>query len=366
MTGFCVFFLVAMAGGIILGQRRVWLVIALCCLAFEAHKCLYFKQPTAFKRFVDSVFRPEPSPIPNWHPNNIAVINWIRHNTAPDDAFLARFGTSPMVLAYADRPVVLQSKVENRDVRESIRGYLDAIYGTEQDFCRYCADNHVRYFLYEAKIALDCSGDSDRFVADALKLRRDSAACLLHFCPRQLRHFTVVFQDSFYRVFAVHPEGQAPASRPLAYQPTYDIDLFGRQEGAFFGDSATPEVMARLVSAVDLFKRAQALLGAGRVPEAVSDMQAAVELNPGVMGLQTTLGLALGMVGRTDEALRHLREEVRVYPELVLGHYNLGFVLANAGRYDEAMRQWEQGLRYDPTDPAILAGMAQVRAIRRS
>lgn len=363
MTGLFVFFLIVVAGGMMVSKRPILIAVALLCLLFEFHESIHFRQPTAFKGFMDRFLPPEPSPVPNWHPNNLGVIDWIRHNTEADDGFLARFGTSPMILAYADRPVVLQSKVENRDVRERIRGYLESIYSTEEGFYRYCLENDVGYFLYEAKIALDPSGESDRFMADALKLRRDSAAYLFHFSPEALKHFTPAFQNSFYRVFTVHPEGSAPPGRSLAYQPTYDLSLYGNQAGEFFDDSSTAPVMARLVTAVDLFKRAQLLLGARRAPEAIRDMEAAVECNPGIMGLNTTLGLALSMVGRTDDALQHLREEVRYFPELILGRYNLGFVLANAGQYDEAMREWEEGLKIDPNNAAIRAGMSQVEAI---
>jgi tetratricopeptide (TPR) repeat protein len=363
MTGFVAFFLVVLAAGTLLAKRPAVLLLALLSLSFEAHKSIYYRQPTAFKACVDSLFPPEPPAVPNWHPNNVGVIDWIRHHTRPDEAFLARFGTSPMILAYADRSVVLQSKVENREVREQIRGFLETLYRTEEEFYRYCRENEVRYFLYEAKSALDHSGDSDRYVAEALKLRKDSPAYLFHFRPEKLKHFTLLYQNSFYRIYAVHPEGKRSPSRPLAYQPTYDLRLFGTQEGEFFDDSATPQVMARLAGAVDLFSRAQAFLCAGRVGEALRDMEAAAALNPGVMGLQTTLGLTLSRIGQTEEALPHLRQEVRSFPDFVLGYYNLGYVLANAGRYEEAMQQWQEGLRLDPNHAPILDGLAQVRQI---
>jgi tetratricopeptide (TPR) repeat protein len=321
-----------------------------------------FKEPILYKRFLDAHFeKRELSPIPNWHPNNVAVIDWFRFHTRPEDAVLARFGTSPMVLAYADRPIIIQSKIENSDVRERIRGFLDAVYAGEDAFYDYCVKNGASYYLYEAKTALDDTIESDRYVAGRPRLRRDSAAYLFQFAPERLVHFTPVFQNSFYRIYAIHPAGKGPARPPLADEPTYDLSLYGTQEGPFFDDGRTPAVMKRLDDAVALYIQGERFFAAGALDQAVQVMRAAMDFNPGVMGLQSTLGFALCQMGRTAEGLPLLAREAVSFPDFVEARYKLGIVLANSGRIDDAFAEWNEGLKRAPNDPRLTAASFELR-----
>ncbi len=360
MIGFLVFFLVVLAAGTLASRRAVLLLAVLACLGFEAHKFVLHGQPTAFTTLVNGLFPPRDPAVPNWRQNDLSLFAWIRRHTGPDEAILATYGASPAILAYAGRPIVIQSKIENRAARERIRAFLDALYGPEEAFHQYCRDYGVRYFLFEAPSALDAGRDGDRFTAGHLRLRRDAAAYLFQFHPERLKNFTLLFQNSFYRVYAVASPGGGPGPR-LPYQPTYDVALYGPQEGAFFDDRGTAAVMARLDRAVQLYVMAQAYLRAGRAREAAAVLRSAQEHHPGLQGLHADLGLALFRLGRLEDALVHLREETDSHPDFVPGYYMLGQALASAGRDAEALRAWSAGLLRDPDNEALRRAIAVVQ-----
>lgn len=359
MTGLAAFFLAVLASGSLLARRPVVLLAVFCLLA-ETYRSVYYATPTPWTALVASALPSEQPLVPNWRANNLELLDWIRRHTSPGEAFLARMGISPVILTYADRPIVLQSKMENREIWPRLEGFLGTLYGPEEPFYAYCRRYRVRYFLYEADLALEHDADSERYTALALQLRRDALAYRCQFHPEALKHLTLVFQNSFYRVYAVHPEGERPPSPTFAYQPTYDPRLYEPQPKGFFDDRQTPAVMRRLVEGREVFDRARALLVARRPAEALEEGRAALELNPGMAGLRVTVGLALAVSGRGDEAITLLEDEVRFFPDSVPARYYLGSFLVRSGKREPGLRQWEEGLRREPGNGAILAAIARL------
>ena len=78
---------------------------------------------------------------------------------------------------------------------------IEALYADDEDaFYRLCRDFQSDYFVYQANLLLDNTSSSSRYMANRLTLPTTSPAFLFHFRPEALRHFTLVYQDSFYRV----------------------------------------------------------------------------------------------------------------------------------------------------------------------
>jgi tetratricopeptide (TPR) repeat protein len=92
------------------------------------------------------------------------------------------------------------------------------------------------------------------------------------------------------------------------------------------------------------------LRNVGRLSEAIEECQTAVRLNPGLAGAHNNLANALLDEGRTVEAIEHYREAIRLKPDEAKTHYNLGNAWLKAGRSPEAIREYETALRIDPTD----------------
>ena len=93
---------------------------------------------------------------------------------------------------------------------------------------------------------------------------------------------------------------------------------------------------------------AKHLREAGRNPEAIQHLTAAVGLQPKNGDAQYGLGVALASQGRTDEAIQHYREALRINPKDAPAHNNLGVALASRGQIVEAVGHYLEAIRLNP------------------
>jgi tetratricopeptide (TPR) repeat protein len=109
-----------------------------------------------------------------------------------------------------------------------------------------------------------------------------------------------------------------------------------------------------------------ALTHAGRLPEGITEYEAALRLKPDLAEAQNTLGIALAEQGHLPEAIDHLRAAVRLYADYAQAHANLGTALALTGQLPEAIGEYQTALRLNPEDaPAqIKLGIALLQAKR--
>ena len=88
-----------------------------------------------------------------------------------------------------------------------------------------------------------------------------------------------------------------------------------------------------------------ALLAAGRVPDAIDHFELARRIDPADAKACNNLGNALLRAGRVNEALNRCAEAVRLDPDMAAAHYNLGYALLQTGRVPDAIREFEEALR---------------------
>jgi len=91
-------------------------------------------------------------------------------------------------------------------------------------------------------------------------------------------------------------------------------------------------------------------LAAGRVQEAVSQLEEAIRLKPDDGEAHNNLGSAFQLLGRTEEATKHLREALRLKPDDARVHFNLGNALLASGKADESTREFRRAIAIDPED----------------
>ena len=367
----CVPFLCIYIGRLVVARARwakaVAAIVLVGAFAFELHKTVHLLEVTGYSELVNRFFPEESRLIPNWRRNHLSLLSWIKRETLPAEAFVARMGTSPVILAYAGRPIVVHSKYESSWSREKYRRFAHSLFGTEDEFLAYCRRHQARYFVYEANMALDYTPDSIRYLTDSLRLSRSSAAYQFHFEPAQLRHFSLVYQNPHYRVFKVRDRPlAASATRPaIPYQPIFDLELFegdGDPAAAVFNDGNTARVMHRLSEGVRHYDRSAALAAAQPTREAIPAMQAAIALHPGLIGAHTRLGLMYFERGRTEEALSMCQAAVAIHPHEALGRYNLGFIYQKLGRHADALKEMQEASRLAPDHEGIRKSLREIRS----
>ncbi len=93
----------------------------------------------------------------------------------------------------------------------------------------------------------------------------------------------------------------------------------------------------------------------GRLPEAIAEFEAALRIKPDLAEAHNNLGNALARTpGRLPEAIAEFEAALRVKPNYPEAHYNLGIVLADTpDRLPEAVAQLEAALRIIPDDPEM-------------
>jgi tetratricopeptide (TPR) repeat protein len=100
----------------------------------------------------------------------------------------------------------------------------------------------------------------------------------------------------------------------------------------------------------------------GRLPEAISEFEAALRINPDLAEAHNNLGNALARIpGRLLEAIAEFEAALRIKPDYPEAHYNLGIVLADIpDRRPEAVAQLGAALRIIPDDPEMHNSLGSV------
>ena len=105
-----------------------------------------------------------------------------------------------------------------------------------------------------------------------------------------------------------------------------------------------------------------ALMGRGRIEEAIAHYQEALRLRPGYATAHNNLGLAFLERGRPVEAIAQYRKALVIEPENAALHTNLGDALMAQGEAKEALVHFQEALRIEPNDPRPYNNLAWIRA----
>jgi tetratricopeptide (TPR) repeat protein len=90
------------------------------------------------------------------------------------------------------------------------------------------------------------------------------------------------------------------------------------------------------------------LLKKGSEDEAIADFQRALQINPGLAEAHNNLGDALLQKGSVDEAIAQFQLSLQFRPDLAEAHCNLAGALMRKGNMDEAIAHFQQALQINP------------------
>ncbi len=102
------------------------------------------------------------------------------------------------------------------------------------------------------------------------------------------------------------------------------------------------------VSSARLRENGLRLLAAGRVAQAVAELQQAVQANPDFIDLRLDLVRALAASGAVEETVAEAERARSLDPNSAIAHARIGEALALAGRRDEGLAALERALELDP------------------
>lgn len=89
-------------------------------------------------------------------------------------------------------------------------------------------------------------------------------------------------------------------------------------------------------------------LAVGKLDEAISQFERALDMKPDYTYVRNNLGIALARQGKLDEAIEEFRQVLAVNPRDVMAHKNLGMALKQQGNEDEAIMEFYEAVRIAP------------------
>lgn len=302
------------------------------------------------------------------HQHTMETIDWIKTHTESQDVLLAGAGYEPLILAYAERAIILQPKFEAFRTREKYMRFLSALYDSEEAFFNFCVKYKADYFVYQNFFVLNDSKDGARYAADALTLKPSAAAYRFHFLPQSLKHFKLVFQNTGFRVFRViRPGDKFPVSAFSPYdEPVYDLNEFPGEAGA---RPLKPGDCARLIGKLRLSKnyllQAVWLAKSGKYASAETALNKALGLFPTDAGIWSSVGELKFDMNDQAGAETAFKRAVDLNSNLITAHQYLAQLYMNSERLNLALPLLQRVAALEPLDAAAQSNLGIIYFKRR-
>jgi Tfp pilus assembly protein PilF len=114
------------------------------------------------------------------------------------------------------------------------------------------------------------------------------------------------------------------------------------------------ETLGRNNAGMGLFRQ-------GKLAEAASEFQKAVQSDPRYAPARFNLAHAYESLGRVDDAIQEYRGVIALEPKHYFARNNLGVLLDKKGLYDEAVAEFEGALRIEPGNRMALNNLETAR-----
>jgi hypothetical protein len=129
------------------------------------------------------------------HAELAGLVKWLRASDIKGKSFLADMTISPLLRAYCGAKILLQLQFELPQVRRNVEEYLNVLFnGTEKDLNEFCRKNKIDFYVYDLgdNYLNDLHIYSNRYMAAAVNVKKDSAAYIMGGTPYQTKYFYAV------------------------------------------------------------------------------------------------------------------------------------------------------------------------------
>jgi len=154
------------------------------------------------------------------------LIKWMNKHLPENSVILSNIGIAPEIVQNSKFKTVLHNHYESYDIREKTKEFYEKIFEDEKTFYKFCKKYKSNYLIYHWEFIIDSSVNSIRYQVNRIYVSKNSAAFLFHFYPEKLKYFKLIYQNNYYRLFAIKPYFHLPPSFHLKYVPFYNPKLF--------------------------------------------------------------------------------------------------------------------------------------------
>ena len=254
-----------------------------------------------------------------------AIIKHMNKTLPPESVILCNIGLAPEIVQNSSFSTVLHNHYEEKNIRDKTEAFYKNIYLSEKDFYDYAKEYGAQYLIYHWEFLFDKSVNSMRYQVDAMNLFKTCASYKLHFDEKKLKHFSLVYQNDYYRLFKIHPEDYAEKPTKVEYAPFFNNLVFEpqdkilymdgmREKGPLFDDEYSRAKMDKVWSLPKLKSLADSAASSGNFEEAEKIYAQMLETDPYYSRTRIIVSDFYMRAGLYSKAVPHTLWLVQNYP----------------------------------------------------
>ncbi|MFH1824073.1 MAG: tetratricopeptide repeat protein [Candidatus Firestonebacteria bacterium] len=283
------------------------------------------------------------------------VVRWLKENTKEEDSVLANFGFSASIFTYSQRPIVLHPMFESKDIRDKTKECYEAIFNKEEDFYKLCKKYKIKIFIYDWHYILDKSKNSIRYQINQNNLFKESVAFNFHFYPERLKHFSLLYQNTYYRVYKVNEIDEKPyVAQDLSYKPFFNPKIFVLEDNLpYLNDEYTQKVMEKVWDIPNVLNIANLHRKQKRNDLAEIEYKKIISIDPYFPEARVSLAEFYLSVGRYKEAIQECKIAVELNEHFLDAYYFLSQGYCKNGEIKKAIEVLKDALKIAPNHEGI-------------
>jgi len=283
------------------------------------------------------------------------IVRFLKENTKEEDVVLANFGFSALIYTYANRPIVLHPMFESKDIRDKTKECYESIFSKEEDFYKLCKKYKIKIFIYDWHYIFDKSKNSVRYQINQNKLFKDSASFNFHFYPERLKHFSLLYQNTYYRVYKINDVNEKPFIREdLSYKPFFNPKIFVLEDNLpYLNDEYAQKVMEKVWDIPKILNTANLYRKKGRNDLAEVEYKRIISIDPYFPDARISLAEFYMSVGRFKEAIDECKVAIGLNKYCLDAYYFLSQSYYKNGEIERAILVLKDALKIAPDHEGV-------------